>query len=57
MATTKINKQIQSVIDDIKVFEKQVGAFKNPDIEINKDVPNSGTSTMEIKITYSDSTY
>lgn len=51
MATTKINKQIQSVINDIKAFEKQVGSLEDPDI-IQKDVPSAGTSTLKIKITY-----
>lgn len=57
MATTKTNKQIQNVIDDIKNFEKQVGLFKDPDIEVEKDIYNVGDSTLRIKITYSDSTY
>lgn len=37
MKTTKINKQIQSVINDIKAFKKQVGSLEDPDIEIQKD--------------------
>ncbi len=57
MATTKTNKQIQSVIDDIKVFEKQVGSFKDPNIKVEKDVHTDGFSTMQIEITYSNSTY
>lgn len=57
MATTKSNKQIQNVIDDIKTFEKQVGLFKDPDIEVEKDIYNAGGSTLKVKITYSDSTY
>lgn len=57
MATTKTNKQIQNVIDDIKIFEKQVGLFKDPDIEVEKDIYNTGDSTLKVKITYSDSTY
>ena len=57
MATTKTNKQIQNVIDDIKIFEKQVGLSKKPDIEVEKDIYNVGDSTLKIKITYSNSTY
>lgn len=57
MAITKTNKQIQSVIDDIKVFEKQVGSFKDPNIKVEKDVHTDGFSTMQIEITYSNSTY
>lgn len=52
MAITKTNRQIQSVINDIKAFEKQVGSLEDPDIEIQKDVPSAGTSTLKIKITY-----
>lgn len=40
MATTKTNKQIQNVIDDIKIFEKQVGLFKDLDIE-NEESKNT----------------
>lgn len=57
MATTKVNKQIQSVIDDIRTFEKQAGSFKDPNIKVEKDVHADGFSTMKIEITYSDSTY
>lgn len=36
----------------LKLLKKQVGSLEDPDIEIQKDVPSAGTSTLKIKITY-----
>ena len=53
MAAKNVNKNVESVIEDIRNFDKQINSNWDPTIEIKKYLSVTGTSYFTLKINYS----
>ena len=52
MAAKNVNKNVESVIEDIRNFDKQINSNWDPTIEIKKYLSVTGTSYLTLKINY-----